>query len=324
MNSEPQAPASSSTCRILSLDGGGAKGFYTLGVLKEIEAMCGCPLYQTFDLVFGTSTGAIIAALLALGSSVDDIHALYKEHVPVVMRRRSATGKSKALTHLAKTVFGNRKFTDLKTGVGIVATRWDFEKPMIFKTDVKQAHGRESTFVPGFGCSIADAVQASCSAYPFFEKAKVTTNAGSSVMLIDGGYCANNPTLYAIADAVNALGKPHSALRVVSIGVGVYPEPKRWGMAWLFKRLLSVQLLQKTLNINTFSMEQLRAILFKDVETVRINDTFERPEMATDLMESNLSKLNMLYQRGGESFAKHEAALRNLLGQTAPPAGKGE
>jgi predicted acylesterase/phospholipase RssA len=324
MNSEPSAPAPGDTCRLLSLDGGGAKGFYTLGVLKEIEAMCGCPLYQAFDLIFGTSTGAIIAALLALGSSVDDIHSLYKEHVPVVMRRRSATGKSKALAHLAKTVFGNRKFTDLKTGVGIVATRWDFEKPMIFKTDVKQAHGRDSTFVPGFGCSIAEAVHASCSAYPFFEKAKVTTNAGSSVMLIDGGYCANNPTLYAIADAVNALGKPHSALRVVSIGVGVYPEPKRWGMAWLFKRLLSVQLLQKTLNINTFSMEQLRAILFKDVETVRINDTFERPEMATDLMESNLSKLNMLYQRGGESFAKHEAALKELLGLPAPPAGKGE
>ena len=28
-------------CRILALDGGGAKGFYTLGVLKEIEAMLG-------------------------------------------------------------------------------------------------------------------------------------------------------------------------------------------------------------------------------------------------------------------------------------------
>jgi predicted acylesterase/phospholipase RssA len=324
MNSEPPAVASGETCRLLSLDGGGAKGFYTLGVLKEIEAMCGCPLYQTFDLIFGTSTGAIIAALLALGSSVDDIHSLYKEHVPVVMRRRTARGKSKALAHLARTVFGNRKFTDLKTGAGIVATRWDFEKPMIFKTSVAQAHGRESTFVPGFGCSIADAVQASCSAYPFFEKATVTTSAGSSIMLIDGGYCANNPTLYAIADAVNALGKPHSALRVVSIGVGVYPEPKRWGMAWLFKRLLSVQLLQKTLNINTFSMEQLRTILFKDVETVRINDTFERPEMATDLMESNLSKLNMLYQRGGESFAKHEAALKKLLGLPALPAGEGK
>jgi uncharacterized protein len=30
--------------RILSLDGGGAKGFYTLGALKVIEALVGAPL----------------------------------------------------------------------------------------------------------------------------------------------------------------------------------------------------------------------------------------------------------------------------------------
>jgi patatin-like phospholipase/acyl hydrolase len=45
-------------CRILSLDGGGAKGFYTLGVLREIEGMVQCPLHEKFDLIFGTSTGA--------------------------------------------------------------------------------------------------------------------------------------------------------------------------------------------------------------------------------------------------------------------------
>ncbi len=159
---------------------------------------------------------------------------------------------------------------------------------MIFKATVAQAHGRRSTFVPGFGCTIAQAVQASCSAYPFFKKMSVATSKGESVVLIDGGYCANNPTLYAIADAVNALQKPVSALRVVSIGVGVYPEPPKWGLSWLIKRFISVQLLQKTLNVNTASMEQLREILFKDIQTVRINDTFERPEMATDFMESNL------------------------------------
>jgi len=38
----------------------------------------------------------------------------------------------------------------------------------------------------------------------------------------------------------------------------------------------ALQLLQKTLNVNTVSMEQLRTILFKDIWTVRINDTFER------------------------------------------------
>jgi hypothetical protein len=61
------------------------------------------------------------------------------------------------------------------------------------------------------------------------------------------------------------------------------------------------------------SMEQLRMILFKDIWTARISDTFERPEMATDLMESNLTKLNVLYQRGGESFANHEAVLKKMI-----------
>lgn len=60
-------------------------------------------------------------------------------------------------------------------------------------------------------------------------------------------------------------------------------------------------------------MEQLRLVLFKQIATVRINDTFERPEMATDLMEHNLTKLNMLYQRGRESFAKHEEQLKEFL-----------
>jgi uncharacterized protein len=303
--------------RILSLDGGGAKGFYTLGVLKEMEAMVRRPLCECFDLIFGTSTGAIIAALLALQYGVDEIHELYRTHVPAIMRQVKPRQKSAALAHLAQTVFGDRTFADVKTGVGIVATRWELEKPMIFKGDVAQAHGRRDTFVPGFGCTIADAVKASCSAYPFFERHVITTGRAERVELIDGGYCANNPTLYAIADAVIALKRQHSDLRVVSVGVGVYPEPSHWHpkrwKSWLAKRLLSVQLLQKTLNVNTFSMEQLRSILFKHIWTVRINDTFERPEMATDLMESNLAKLNSLYQRGGESFAKHEIELRKML-----------
>ena len=84
-------------------------------------------------------------------------------------------------------------------------------------------------------------------------------------------------------------------------------------MRFAKRYLLSVQLLQKTLEINTHSMEQLRAILFKDIPTIRINDTFEKPEMATDLLEHNLHKLNMLRQRGSESFANHEAQLKEFL-----------
>lgn len=300
-------------CRILTLDGGGAKGFYTLGVLKEIEAMLGCPLHKRFDLVFGTSTGAIIAALIALGYEVDQIHSLYLAHVPRIMSSRSSAARTLALEGLAKEVFQDKTFEDVRTGVGIVATRWMTERPMIFKGSVAQAHGRKATFKPGFGVSIADAVQASCSAYPFFERKVVITATGDKIELIDGGYCANNPTLFAIADATVALKKDHKDIRVVNVGVGIYPEPKPGLLMRIAKKWLAVQLLQKTLEINTQSMDQLRDILFKDIPTIRISDTFERPEMATDLLEHNLDKLNLLRQRGSESFASREAQLREFL-----------
>jgi predicted acylesterase/phospholipase RssA len=284
-------------------------------VLREIEGMVKRPLHEQFDLIFGTSTGAIIAALLALGKSIKEISDLYEKHVPTVMQKRRRAEKSAALQHLGDAVFDNAMFTDMKTGVGIVTTRWVIERPMIFKTSIDQAHGRMGTFSSGFGVRVSDAVQASCSAFPFFERKAVKTDKGDLIELIDGGYCANNPTLYAIADAVMALKLPPEQLRVVSVGVGVYPAPKqswfsttRWA-----QKFLSVQLLQKTLEINTQSMDQLRHILYRHVPTVRISDTFEQPEMATDLFEHDMKKLNILRQRGAESFAKQELALQQLL-----------
>ncbi|MGZ4972902.1 MAG: patatin-like phospholipase family protein, partial [Limisphaerales bacterium] len=184
--------------------------------------------------------------------------------------------------------------------------------PKIFKTNRTQAHGRENTFKPGFGVKIAEAVQASCSAFPFFKRINVTTSDGKKFELADGGYCANNPTLYAIADALE-LAEKRENIRVVSLGVGIYPEPKYWFYKKWIRKFPAVRLLQKTLDVNTNSMDQLRDILFNDVPTIRISDTFSRPEMATDLMEHNLKKLDQLYQRGCESYAAHEMKLKEFL-----------
>ena len=83
---------------------------------------------------------------------------------------------------------------------------------------------------------------------------------------------------------------------------------------WLAKKyLVSVQLLQKTLEINTQSMDKLRQILFHDIPTIRINDSYVTPEMATDLLEHDLKKLDILFQRGRESFASREKQLREYL-----------
>src|SRR5947209_4584697 len=101
--------SSEGICRILSLDGGGAKGFYTLGILAEIEAMVGKRLCDQFNLIFGTSTGAIIAALLARGDSVQAVHGLYETHVPTIMKAKNTDRRTSALQALANDVFGDSR-----------------------------------------------------------------------------------------------------------------------------------------------------------------------------------------------------------------------
>jgi uncharacterized protein len=301
--------------RVLSLDGGGAKGFYTIGVLREIEALIGCPIHERFDLIFGTSTGAILAAMLTLGKSVTEIQALYSEHVPSVMKMKSANDRSSALAELSKQIFKDEKFDAVRTNVGIVTTRWLLERPMIFKNNAAQAHGRKASWAPGFGVNIGDAVEASCSAYPYFNRKTVVTEKGDTVELIDGGFCANNPTLYAIADAVGPMGIAPENVRVVSLGVGTYPPPRvsRMSVDYWKSKTPGVHLLQKTLEINTQSMDQLRAILFKQIPTVRVSQSFSEPAMATDLFEHNPKKLNELLQHGVHSFGEHEQTLKSYL-----------
>lgn len=303
------------TC-ILSLDGGGAKGFYTLGALSEIEALAGgLPLCTRFRLIFGTSTGSIIAALLARGEKVDDIYKLYKAHVPTLMGHFLPGAKSRALQHLADEVFEEDGFDTFKTNVGIVATNYATERPLIFKTSSDQAYSMKASFVPGFGCSVSDAVQASCSAYPFFKRKSVTTAKDDRVPLIDGGYCANNPTLYAIAEALIALKIQPEKLRVISLGVGTYPTPVRNPLnpAWWLNKYPGAAFFQKTLEINTQSMEQLCEVLYSHIPTIRINDAYTQPEMATDLFERDPDKLNLLRQRGAASVRAHEKQLTEFF-----------
>jgi patatin-like phospholipase/acyl hydrolase len=300
--------------RILTLDGGGAKGFYTLGVLHEVEAMLDKPIHQAFDLIFGTSTGAIIGTLLAIGTPVAEIHRLYREHVPSVVRPKDKERRSDALKQLGDNIFKDLKFDAAKTGLGVVATKWVMETPIIFKSDPKQAHGRKATFVPGFGCTLSDAVQASCSAYPFFTRRQLKIG-GDELLLLDGGYCANNPTLYAIADAVRAYKVPHDRIKVLNVGVGDYPVPriKKFTKAWFISWAEEAELIQKTFNINAQSMEQLRRILFPDIETIRVSEVFTEPSMETDLLEHDLKKLDLIHARGRDSFGKQEAVIRKLV-----------
>jgi len=60
-------------------------------------------------------------------------------------------------------------------------------------------------------------------------------------------------------------------------------------------------------------MDKLRRLLYSNVHTVRINEKFEQPERATDFLEHDLEKLNLLRQAGRQSFRSHEPEIERLL-----------
>ena len=115
-----KALASTGPKKMLTLDGGGIRGVLSLGVLAAIEKLVGKPLGQYFDYIAGTSTGAIIAASLARGMSVDEVEQFYRDAGPDMfektrfLKRLNSLYKNGPLEQKLKTVFGEK--TDLKPG----------------------------------------------------------------------------------------------------------------------------------------------------------------------------------------------------------------
>ncbi len=89
-------PADSSAYqnRILSIDGGGIRGWVSIPILKKLEeelallywpneadvkAKEGFRLCHYFNFVGGTSVGAILAALISTGKSMDEIETIFKK-----------------------------------------------------------------------------------------------------------------------------------------------------------------------------------------------------------------------------------------------------
>lgn len=66
-----------STFRILSIDGGGARGIIPAVILKEIEQRAGRPIHSLFDRIVGTSTGSILACGMTMPSAPGSKTAKY-------------------------------------------------------------------------------------------------------------------------------------------------------------------------------------------------------------------------------------------------------
>ncbi|PZO52057.1 MAG: patatin [Alphaproteobacteria bacterium] len=128
--------------RILALDGGGVKGILTLGMLKVLEdelrrragGDAAFRLSDYYDLIGGTSTGAIISTALALGLTVDEVIELYQRLGPEVFGRTAGDGvflqakfDSKKLRRALHSVLSTKTLgsQDLRTGLAIHAKRID-------------------------------------------------------------------------------------------------------------------------------------------------------------------------------------------------------
>jgi patatin-like phospholipase/acyl hydrolase len=90
--------------RVLSVDGGGVRGFLAASILANIETYLndatGEPvaLGQRFDLLSGTSAGGLIALGLGMGRSAAEVRDLFITLVPAVFgdaNRRSAWRRPK-------------------------------------------------------------------------------------------------------------------------------------------------------------------------------------------------------------------------------------
>lgn len=74
--------------KVLQLDGGGLKGIMFLVFLTELERLIGYKCHEMFDLIIGTSTGGITAALLARGIKAETILEIYCKDGKKIFNKR--------------------------------------------------------------------------------------------------------------------------------------------------------------------------------------------------------------------------------------------
>jgi predicted acylesterase/phospholipase RssA len=238
--------------RILALDGGGLRGVLTLGILRELESTLreqhgndpGFRLSDYFDLIAGTSTGAIIGAALSLGMSVDEVHGHYLDLGKFVFKRsllrwgafRAKFDGDKVGQALIG-VLGERRLSspDFRTGLLVVTKRLDTGSAWPITNNPQAKYfkaGTQATTIPNADYPLWQVVRASTAAPYFFDPE--TMHIGRSARglqavmgdFVDGGVSpSNNPALQALMTATMEgyrLGWTAGAdeLLVVSVGTG--------------------------------------------------------------------------------------------------------
>jgi hypothetical protein len=243
------SPRPATLKQILSLDGGGVRGAFSVAFLERMESIYrGQPgaresvlLADHFDLIGGTSTGAIIGTSLALGRTAREIKDFYFQLTPRVFRRSrwriaglQARFDSRALQQEILRVIGDRTLetADLRTRLAIVMKRMDTGSAWVVSSNPNSRYWNDpadGSFIGNRHFRLASLVRASTAAPYYFAPEEISIVAAHTPgLFVDGGVSPhNNPALALLQVAtIPAYGFswPTGAdrLRIISIGTGSF------------------------------------------------------------------------------------------------------
>jgi hypothetical protein len=233
--------------RILSLDGGGVRGAITLAYLERMEKLIeeieGKPvlLGDWFDLIGGTSTGAIIGTGLALGYRAADLCDFYRALGPRVFQRSMwrlrglrARFDSRRLTEELRSIIGARALDseDLRTGLCIVTKRLDTGSTWIVMNNPRSRYWEspeDGSFIGNRYFPLVNVVRASTAAPNYFDPEPIQIIEGTQPgLFVDGGVSPHNsPALHLFMVAAlppYGLCWPLGAenISVISVGTGSF------------------------------------------------------------------------------------------------------
>ncbi|MEM9548104.1 MAG: patatin-like phospholipase family protein [Bacteroidota bacterium] len=244
--------------RVLALDGGGVRGALTIGFLEELEAILRMRFENTdmvlsdyFDLIGGSSTGAIIATMLSRGYPVAKIKKRYLNLGKIIFGKKlNILAKSptkymlpaeydesileEALADELGTL--NLGHQSLRTGLVIFSKRADTYSLYGFHNHPRNAYYEENKNI-----LLADLLRASSAAPSYFTPKELIFENGESGVFIDGGVSGvNNPSLMLFLMAtIKGYGYQWQTgednLLLVSIGTG-YHQTKAVKKEKLLKR----------------------------------------------------------------------------------------
>lgn len=232
--------------RVLSLDGGGMRGIYTAAFLQRLLAQqaartggSALDLGLGFDLITGTSTGAIVGAAAAVGVPMEEIVSLYRKHgtkifphrikgkLSAIFRacaagyfvRKGDAALREALTEVLGEITLAQVFAERGISMAIPAVRMSTHKAWVFKKTAKS--GVRDDHYP-----LADICLASSAAPIYRSFAAIDEpggGGGGKQVFCDGGLWANNPIMVGLTDAL-ANAAPGQAIEIFSLGTCPRPE----------------------------------------------------------------------------------------------------